>query len=214
MTLIASQYIHNARNRLMGMAHYLETSGQKAQADEIQNIGAMLSSAMTLLKLENSDTPLSVQEVNLESFFSELQSQVTRQTPPNLKTHCESDFSQCVFPIWTFDEELIRMVLLDALMNAWQQAQTTVTLKALWQAGELIFTISDDGPGYPPAILENQGQRSTEPSTSKSGTAGTGNGLFLARQIAGKHQANGKAGRIELSNRSPESGAVFQLVLP
>lgn len=211
MTLIASQYIHNARNRLMGMAHYLETTGQQNQADEIQNIGAMLSSAMTLLKLENSDTPLSVQEVNLESFFSELQSQVSRQAPPHLQTTCKSDFSRCIFPIWTFDEELIRMVLLDAMMNAWQQAQAMVTLKAIWQAGELTFSITDDGPGYPRPILENQGQRSIEDASQKSGT---GNGLFLARQIAAKHQANGKTGRIELSNRTSDGGALFQLILP
>ncbi|MEY4591571.1 MAG: hypothetical protein RIR18_466 [Pseudomonadota bacterium] len=209
MKVIVSQFIHNARNRLMGLADHLESTGQQQQSDEVLRIGSLLSSAMALLKLEDDEVPLSVMEVNLEVFFAELRAQVNSLCPEHLTTHCESDFSLCIFPIWTFDEELVRMVIIDALMNAWQYASHQVSLRCVWQDGELIFTVEDDGPGYPESILANQGLQAVAPSK------GTGSGLHLARQIAGKHKTNGKTGQIHLTNLDGEQhGAQFELKLP
>lgn len=213
--IIIRQFIHNARNRLMALGGHFEVQGDSKHADEIQRIGALLSSAMALLKLETDNETLSVQEVDLDFFFTDLKTQIQTLTPSDRQTSCNADFSKCVFPIWTFDEELVRMVIIDALMNAWRHAQKSVQLKASWDDGDLIFRIEDDGPGYPAHILETQGKQPVAGHLPGTEQAGTGHGLFLAHQIAEKHRLGGKHGSIHLSNLAPpQQGGVFELRLP
>lgn len=213
--IIIRQFIHNARNRLMTLGGHFEAQGDNQHADEIQRIGGLLSSAMALLKLETDSETLSVQEIDLDFFFTDLKTQIQTLSPKNRKTTCTADFSQCVFPIWTFDEELVRMVIIDALMNAWRHAKHTVQLSACWDNGDLIFRIQDDGPGYPKHILDTQGKNPVAGHLPGTEQAGTGHGLFLAHQIAEKHRLSGKHGSIHLTNlEAPQHGGIFELRLP
>ncbi|MCB8991688.1 MAG: PAS domain-containing protein [Ardenticatenaceae bacterium] len=71
--------------------------------------------------------------------------------------------------------------------------------------GQLAFSVRDEGPGIPPALLE----QIFEPffTTKPSGT-GTGLGLFIARELVEQHN-----GRIWAENH-PDGGALFTVVLP
>lgn len=208
MSIFARQYIHNARNRLMHVAEQLGKTGQDELSLEVQRSSNLLTCAMALLKLDDADTVLSILEVNLEAFFRELSSQAETLCPAPLTLHCSADYSLCTYPVWTFDEELVRLVIMDAVMNAVRYARHRVSLSSTWKAGELSFLVHDDGPGFPASILENQGREVVAKAE------GTGNGLYLARQIAERHQIDGKGGRIELFNDTENGGAVFRLVLP
>ncbi len=208
MSLIAAQFVHNARNRLMAVSARLEAEGRTEDLQALQQAVSLLSSAMACLKTESAwDGQIAPTEVELQTFFDDLFAEAVQLTPTHLKTEGWSDFSACDFGFWTFDAQLIRLVLIDALMNAWAFATTKVILGCEWKNGELLFTIKDDGPGFPSAILNNQADQPLEAPCKN----GTGSGLFMANEITQRHSTGSRKGRIILSN---ESGAMFQLVIP
>lgn len=106
-----------------------------------------------------------------------------------------------------YDEALIRLALANAVHNACRFANSTVTLTACIEDGFLVFGVSDDGKGFPDAML------GAAPATpSAAGSRGTGLGLYLADRIAELHRMNGRCGGVILCNK--EGGAQFQLRLP
>jgi PAS domain S-box-containing protein len=74
--------------------------------------------------------------------------------------------------------------------------------------GELELRVADEGPGIPPAELEDIFQAFVQSSKTKDGSGGTGLGLAISRKIVEAH-----GGTISAQNR-PEGGAVFIIVLP
>ncbi|MBV8467162.1 MAG: ATP-binding protein, partial [Burkholderiales bacterium] len=68
----------------------------------------------------------------------------------------------------------------------------------------LVVTVTDRGPGFPPAILANIGK----PYQSTKGRPGAGLGLFLVVNVT-----RTLGGRVEVDNRR-EGGAVVKLTLP
>lgn len=106
---------------------------------------------------------------------------------------------------WFYDEALIRLALANAVHNACRHANETVRLSACAEDGRLMLEVRDDGPGYPPSMLEHA------EATAPTGHGGTGLGLYLARKIAGLHQLHGRCGEVALANRD---GACFTMRLP
>lgn len=99
---------------------------------------------------------------------------------------------------------LAALALYNLLQNAIEASRAggSVRVAARTGAGETEFTVSDEGPGLPPAVRA----RLFEPCPS-SKLGGSGLGLALSQQLA-RHAA----GRIELG-RSDERGTSFRLVL-
>ena len=89
------------------------------------------------------------------------------------------------------------------IQNAVQFARTRVGLSTLWDAGMIEVTISDDGPGFPSAILERLG----EPYLSTRSVEGEhmGLGVFIATTLLERAGA-----RVEFFNR-PGGGAVARV---
>ena len=91
----------------------------------------------------------------------------------------------------------------NALESAERQAQPRVSLALQprvrdGQRTGLILTVSDNGPGFPPGMLE----RAFEPYVTHK-PRGTGLGLAIVKKIIEEH-----GGRIELSNLTAESGII------
>lgn len=103
--------------------------------------------------------------------------------------------------LWLLDRELIADCLVNALVNASRYAKARVTLSAQVQDERLLLTVEDDGPGFPPEVLEGQ----TGPGSV---------GLFIADRVVQLHVRNGIAGRLTLANRADNAGALFCLALP
>ena len=76
------------------------------------------------------------------------------------------------------DEDLVAQTLHPLVDNAVRHARRKVTLVLGESDGEVVFDVSDDGPGVPPEAIE----RIFEPGASGSGGAGLG--LPLARRVA------------------------------
>jgi K+-sensing histidine kinase KdpD len=108
---------------------------------------------------------------------------------------------------WFFDRELVRAALLNAGHNALLYARERVRLTAAQEAGWLVFTVADDGAGYPAELLAD---KPIEPQKSRHGS---GLGLYLAQAVAHAHEHGGRRGRVRLRN-GDDGGAVFALMLP
>lgn len=98
--------------------------------------------------------------------------------------------------------------------NAVDFARSTVTITAEWTQAQVVLTIADDGPGFPPDVL----MRAGEPYLSRAGQAtgenraggGLGLGLFIAKTLL---ERGGAA--LEFSNRpAPASGASIRIAWP
>lgn len=72
----------------------------------------------------------------------------------------------------------------------------------------LRLTVSDSGPGVPPAELDLIFDKFFQSSRTRNGSGGTGLGLAICREIVALH-----GGHIAAANR-PEGGAIFEVVLP
>ncbi|MGB0681757.1 MAG: stimulus-sensing domain-containing protein [Magnetovibrionaceae bacterium] len=86
----------------------------------------------------------------------------------------------------------------------------TVTLQAFADRGDVVVTVTDEGPGIPPGKEKKIFERfySERPEGEKFGTH-SGLGLNISQQIIQAHQ-----GWIEAENRVDRSGARFQVRLP
>ena len=67
------------------------------------------------------------------------------------------------------------------------------------EVGDGRIVVEDEGPGFPPDLLE----RAAEPFVASPQSPGTGLGLAIARQIAERH-----GGRLTLENRHPRGARV------
>jgi len=85
------------------------------------------------------------------------------------------------------------------VQNATQVAQQAVTVETRWSDSAVTVTIADDGPGFPPGMLERLG----EPYVSgwRDGNPHMGLGIFIAQNLLRR-----TGGRVSFANR-PEGGA-------
>lgn len=101
--------------------------------------------------------------------------------------------------------------------NAVDFARDRVDVDAEWDADEVRLTIRDDGPGFPPPVIERLGEPyvTTRPSAAGVGqddgeAIGLGLGFFIAKTLLERSGA-----RLSLENREPPgTGAAVQVTWP
>jgi len=195
--------IHDVKNQLAELALRL---GERADAQHEMNIAMnaarRLSEMLLMIRQESELLSVNPDSVDTADFLSILAAEY-RELFPALTI----DIDTAQAPAFAFfDDALVRMALSNAVHNACRSARTRVRLAAREQDGMLVLEVADDGPGFPDAMLKNEGN-----APSSASSRGTGLGLYLARKIAELHELEGRCGRIELSNNG---GAVFRMFLP
>jgi two-component system sensor histidine kinase RegB len=85
------------------------------------------------------------------------------------------------------------------IQNATQFARTSVRIDAKWGEAQIEIEISDDGPGFPPLLLDRLGEPYVSSRKDQGGHMGLG--LFIAQTLLGRYGA-----RLAFGNRR-EGGA-------
>ena len=98
----------------------------------------------------------------------------------------------------------LKQMVYNVLDNALDASPRWVQLQASREAEALTLTVTDEGPGFAPAILAHFGK----PFQSSKGRTGGGLGLYLVSNVA-----RTLGGNVTASNR-PEGGAVVKITLP
>jgi signal transduction histidine kinase len=110
----------------------------------------------------------------------------------------------------TGEVEGLRRMLRNLIDNALRYAKSGVEVAARREAGEAVLTVSDDGPGIPPADRERAFDRFVRLDDARSRdeaeTGGAGLGLAIVRAIARTH-----GGSAYLEGASPGLRAVVRL---
>ena len=109
-----------------------------------------------------------------------------------------------------FDAGVATIVLDTAIYNAVKEGARTILLTAEEQGRELLIQIHDDGPGFPPAMLDTdivQGHLKPE-------TQSTGLGLYFARRLLAQQQEGERCGGLSLGASERLGGACVTLHLP
>jgi signal transduction histidine kinase len=197
---LAAFTIHDAKNRLALVATRAEANGDVETLRGILESTASLTRLLTYYKAEKGCLGAEIDARVPADLVSELVLDLGKQTSLTLS----SDLTAAP-TLWFYDENLIGMVLLNALYNALRFAHKNIFISVVDRNEWLEFSIADDGPGYP---LEQLGELQKMQPVSRDGT---GLGLYLAQRIAALHSNAGRIGRIELNN---QGGAVFRLLLP
>lgn len=197
---LAALTIHDVKNRLAILAGRAEASGDGEILHDALEAAATLTRLLVYYKAEKGSLGADIDAHAPADLLRELAAEIARQTPLTVKIDLDAAPT-----LWFYDAALIRMVLLNAIYNALRHARTTITLAAAQHDNRLVFSVRDDGPGYPPTLLDQPSRMG-----ALSGE-GTGLGLYLANQVAALHHNQGQRGHIELKNAG---GAVFCLHLP
>jgi two-component system sensor histidine kinase KdpD len=176
-----------------------------AIADEARRMGALVSNLLEMARIESG-------EVKLRSHwhpFEEVVGSALKAAHPALANHNVALKLPRDLPLVEFDATLIERVLYNLVENACKYTPpgSTVTVAADVAGGNLVVSVSDNGPGIPGGQEESIFEKFTR-GTRESTTPGVGLGLAISRAIVEAH-----GGRISARN-GPAGGAVFTFTLP
>jgi two-component system OmpR family sensor kinase len=109
------------------------------------------------------------------------------------------------------DPDRLRQALDNLLANAVRHSAEhgVVTLTVTRHEGRVVFSVADDGPGFPEEFLPHAFERFRRADTARARSeGGSGLGLAIVETIARAHD-----GRVRAANRT-EGGAVVEIDLP
>lgn len=202
--------IHDAKNALLALDVQLAAAEcHPASADfrtaraQLGHIATDLAKLLALYRAQQGQLHLNIDDRDLPDFLDDTLAELG-PLPAHITLQAERD-SAAHIGAWAFDAYLVRLVLLDALRNALRHAATQITFAVERpDCGGIAFVVTDDGPGYPAAVLDG--------TAESSGDDSTGLGLSFAQLIATRHTTpDGRRGHVELANTP---GACFRLTLP
>ncbi len=220
-TTIMASSIHDIKNSLNTVLHAVDLLNSECSDSkpiildciatiqgEVNLVNTDIIRLLSLYRFDNDQYNLQIDQHILEDF---LQAQAAKfsalMKSKQLNLRVELDDTLNAF----FDENLLSVVINNAVFNASRYAKSTITLSAHPYEDFICIQVQDDGTGYPAELLENYQARETDIDFA---TGNTGLGLYFANCVAQQHSNNDKFGYIKLSNASSPQGAVFSVYLP
>ncbi len=220
-TLLASA-AHDMKNSLAMIITTIDHISDDAKRDDISPLGKPLNqlryearrvnndlmSLLTLYKFEGESITL---HKELNSVYDFLEEQLLYHRASLEYANVEGIIECDEMLEWVFDANLLSGIINNVVNNALRYTNHTIKISAKVSKQQLFIMIEDDGPGYPPSILEVQ--------PGKSGvvdfkTGSSSLGLYFSQTIAQAHQSGNKKGYITLSNESTLGGSLFTLCIP
>ncbi len=151
---------------------------------EARRVNSDLMHLLGLYKLERGAPLVAPDVVDCAELLAEL---VAYNMPLLASKGIMLDVEECAAAEGYFDRALVAGVLNSVLNNTFRHARSRVSLGCAVHEGYTIYTIEDDGDGYPRAILDSD--LSTPFVGSASGS--TGLGLYFARRVGWNSRRNG-----------------------
>ncbi len=166
--------------------------------DELQRVTQLLNALLS----SGRQTPEAAQEVDIAQQVEELLRLVRYQIPEGI--HLDPRIAEelhCFLPPASFRQALLNLIMNSA--QALAERSGTIRVSAERRDTQLFLQVSDDGPGFPPELL----QGGIRPFASWR-LGGTGLGLSMVRRFV-----RDLGGDLELAN-GPQGGACIALRLP
>ena len=217
---LAASTIHELKNLLGQLTLSLDEIAQAsgpAVAPQVagarfacRRIADRMVELLALYKLDGGQRAFTMDAHSPVDFVEEIRTEAQSLAADRLRLEVEC--AQNTPPFWFFDRELVQGALMNAVHNALLHARSRIVLSAGLRDGLLAFDVADDGPGYPPAVLQAD-LASPQPAAAGAGNKRTGLGLYFAQAVARAHENKGRVGRVEVAN-ARQGGAAFSLLLP
>jgi signal transduction histidine kinase len=158
-------------------------------------------------RIESKQLNLNLESFDIRSLISKVVQNARRriEAGPNLNTNI--DYVEVEVPLTVIaDKTKIERVLDNLITNSLKFCSNgTITIDVSGSDGyEVVVSISDNGLGIDPDILDRLFSKFASNSTD-----GTGLGLFISKGIVEAH-----GGRIWARNNAPQKGATFSFALP
>ncbi|MFD7906726.1 sensor histidine kinase [Kitasatospora sp. NPDC059747] len=169
-------------------------------SNETQRLTRLVNDLIEISRLDAGAAPLRTEDVDAAS--------AVRETLDlrGWSERIETDLPAAL-PV-RLDPRRFDVIVANLAGNALRHGRPPVRLGLREADGELVLTVTDRGPGIPPAELPHLFDRFYKADKSRARSEGSGLGLAIAQENARLH-----GGIIEAAN-SPAGGAVFTLVLP
>ena len=213
--------VHDMMNSLFlliqsieALSHVLPVDNTEAQEQvanvhyEASRLNTNLVQILSLYRAELESLPITVDECFIQDLVEDVigsNTLYTNQKHINIEIEIESELR------WYLDEELIYLLLNDAIINAMRYGTSKIKVSAADYDGFLQLKVEDDGSGYPSDMLTRSHEQLADFELSQGRT---GLGLFFAKLIAKAHSQGDKTGTIALSNGGIYGGSVFEVKIP
>jgi signal transduction histidine kinase len=183
-----------------------EKRGLEAISASTNHIGGMIAELVDAARLEAGHMPLTLAPLDLGPFVANLVERLAAN-PEAQRIRVEGWEG---LPLVRADAEAVERILNNLLSNALKySAPGTPIVVTLARGDEVVVSVTDSGPGIPPADLKRLFERyfRAHDAHSKSGP-GLGLGLYIAKQLVEKHD-----GRIWAESELGK-GSTFSFSLP
>lgn len=183
-----------------------ERSSADAIAISARRMNAMIQDLVDAARLEAGQLPVHPVPVELYSFISNL---LERHAPTMQVERIRVEVPQGL-PSVAADPDRLERILINLLSNAlkYSPQDTRVTTRARQEDGQIVVSVSDQGPGIPAEDLPKLFQRYARLRGSETRRDGLGLGLYITRKLVEAH-----GGRIWVESQ-PGVGSTFSFSLP
>lgn len=219
-SMLLASSIHDVKNVLSSVLESVDwmiyqSKPTPEQEKELQKINQLVVLANTELmqllciyKYENQQFSSMKTAVLLEEF---LEMQVAFLTPLLSGKNISIDYECDNDAEGLFDETLLASAIRNAAVNAIKFATSRILIKAEKEQDTLIFSIEDDGPGFPKEMI---GPIQDRKASVNFNTGSTGLGLYFAEIVANLHHTPKKNATVCLAQSHQLGGAAFIFRLP
>jgi signal transduction histidine kinase len=174
---------------------------------ESKRLNNNLIALLSLYKIDIGQLSPNIEEIHIEEFLEEIA--VDNQTIANTKGvtisyDCEEELTGY------FDEWLIRGVINSLIGNGLRYTSTQILIYAELVEDYLVFSIEDDGSGFPQGMIDAQAAF----NRSKISEGQTQLGIYFASMVAHTHTNGEREGFVKLANNQRLKGGCFSIWLP
>ncbi|GAA3587819.1 HAMP domain-containing sensor histidine kinase [Nonomuraea rosea] len=171
-------------------------------SDETRKLTRLVEDLIEVSRFDAGAAVLHLDEVDLGELIAKTlalrhwHDRVRTEVPPGLRAR--------------LDPRRVDVVLANLVGNALRHGgpAASVLIQVRAEAGEIVITVSDDGPGIPAGLLPHVFDRFTKADAARTRTEGSGLGLAIAAENARLH------GGTLTAAGAPGGGAVLTLTLP